>query len=76
MIAQMDPRTEIRKLPPSITRELTYILDYDESWKKLMSIIPKKLTDDCKCDISPHNWPKYNSEHFRYDLDYNFFFDE
>lgn len=72
MISQMDPKTEIRKLPPSITRELAHILDYDESWKRLMSIIPKKLTDDYKCDISPHNWPKYNSENFRYDLHCSF----
>ncbi|ENN70294.1 hypothetical protein YQE_12805, partial [Dendroctonus ponderosae] len=61
-----NPAIEIRKLPPSIIRELALILDYADSWKRLMAIIPKKLSSNgYKSDISPTNLPKYNSEHFK-----------
>ncbi|XP_076250194.1 uncharacterized protein LOC143190027 isoform X1 [Rhynchophorus ferrugineus] len=62
----MDPKLEIRKLPPSIVRELGLILDYADSWKRLMSIIPKQLSSSTYvADIKPDNLPKYNSEHFK-----------
>lgn len=62
----MDPKLEIRKLPPSIVRELGQILDYADSWKRLMSIIPKQLSSSTYvADIKPDNLPKYNSEHFK-----------
>lgn len=58
--------TEIRKLPTSNVKELAYILDLNESWKKLMAIIPKVLQKDLyECNISMHNPHKYNSEHFK-----------
>ncbi|KAF7281454.1 hypothetical protein GWI33_004745 [Rhynchophorus ferrugineus] len=40
----MDPLLEIRKLPPSVTTHLSYLLDYGSQWKHLMAIIPKKLS--------------------------------
>lgn len=62
----MESNVEIRKLAPSNVRELTKILEYGDSWKKLMSIIPKTLQDDTfECNLSVHNLRKYNSEHFR-----------
>lgn len=65
-MTQMDPALEIRKLPPSIIREFAQILDYADSWKRLMAIIPKKLNpNNYICDVKPDNLPKYNSEDFK-----------
>ncbi|CAH1105593.1 unnamed protein product [Psylliodes chrysocephalus] len=62
----MDQSLEIRKLLPSQIRELASILETHELWKRLMTIIPKTLDKyDFQCDITAHNHPKYNSEHFR-----------
>lgn len=62
----MDQSLEIRKLPASVIRELVHILEYADSWKRLMSIIPKALTrDNYECRISMHNLPKYKTEHFK-----------
>ncbi|XP_018324435.1 protein Tube [Agrilus planipennis] len=62
----MDPKLEIRKLQPSSLRELTQILEYGDSWKELMAIIPKTLDkNNYSCNISCENPPKYNSEHVR-----------
>ncbi|CAG9760082.1 unnamed protein product [Ceutorhynchus assimilis] len=62
----MDPDIEIRKLPPSVVREFSSILDYDDSWKRLMAIIPKQLSKNgYNSDISADNLAKYNSEHFK-----------
>ncbi|KAF5292636.1 hypothetical protein FQA39_LY13969 [Lamprigera yunnana] len=58
--------TEIRKLPPSSLRELVQILEYNESWKKLMDKIPKVLEKDrYECPLHKNNLRKYRSEHFR-----------
>lgn len=60
---------EIRKLPYSHQKELAHILDYNESWKKLMAIIPKILEkDNYECNVSITNPHKYHSEHFKYVL--------
>ncbi|CAH1984877.1 unnamed protein product [Acanthoscelides obtectus] len=60
------PSLEIRKLPPRHVKELTLMLETHELWKRVMSIIPKKLEkENFKCDITPHNPRKYTSEHFR-----------
>lgn len=62
----MDPSLEIRKLPPSVIKELVNTLEYAEYWKRLMSIIPKTLEkDNYECKVTIHNLPKYKSEHFR-----------
>lgn len=63
----MDASTELRKLPTSVIRELVETLEYAESWKRLMSIIPKTLSRDTyECKLTTHNLPKYKSEHFKY----------
>lgn len=51
--------TELRKLKPAELYILSQILNISDSWKKLMAIIPKD-------DMS--NLPKFNSEHFRYNI--------
>lgn len=62
----MDSNTEIRKLAPSHIRELAKSLDYGDSWKRIMSIIPKTLYKECyECNLSVNNLPKYSSEHFK-----------
>ncbi|KAF2880644.1 hypothetical protein ILUMI_25538 [Ignelater luminosus] len=62
----MDISMEIRKLPYSHQKELANILDYNESWKKLMAIIPKILEkDNYECNVSRTNPHKYHSEHFK-----------
>lgn len=61
-----DPKLEIRKLPPSVTRELARLLDFADYWKDLMAIIPKQLSSTTfVADVKPDNLPKYNSEHFK-----------
>lgn len=50
---------ELRKLRPAELYILSQILNISDSWKKLMAIIPK--------DDMP-NLPKFNSEHFRYNI--------
>nr|XP_023027872.1 uncharacterized protein LOC111515905 [Leptinotarsa decemlineata] len=50
---------------------LCSILDQNDQWMCLMSIIPEFLQENnYRCDISDYNPPKYDSEHFRilYDL--------
>nr|CAH7725077.1 unnamed protein product [Callosobruchus chinensis] len=60
------PSLEVRKLPPRHVKVLTSMLETHELWKRVMSIIPKKLEkENFKCDITPHNPRKYNSEHFK-----------
>lgn len=49
--------TEIRKLRPAELYKLGQILSIQNSWKKLMAIIPKD---------NGSNLPKFNVEHFRY----------
>ncbi|XP_023022089.2 uncharacterized protein isoform X1 [Leptinotarsa decemlineata] len=62
----MDPSTEIRKLGPKDVTMLSSILDQNDQWRCLMSIIPEFLQrNDYRCDISDNNPPKYDSEHFR-----------
>lgn len=62
----MEASLEIRKLPTSVIRELVETLEYAESWKRLMAIIPKTLNrDNYECKITLHNLPKYKSEHFK-----------
>lgn len=62
----MDCHLEIRKLEPSHIRELANTLDDGDSWKKIMSLIPKTLEKSIfECEISNTNAPKYNSEHIR-----------
>lgn len=64
-IYMMESSLEIRKLPPSALGELVKILEYNESWKRLMAIVPKHLEkNNYDCLIDRFN-PKYNSEHFR-----------
>jgi interleukin-1 receptor-associated kinase 4 len=61
----MEPSLEMRKLPSSLTAELVQILELQESWKKLMAIIPKTLLkDNYKCDVDLNNPARYRSEHF------------
>jgi hypothetical protein len=58
----------MRKLPSSLTAELVQILELQESWKKLMAIIPKTLLKDnynYKCDVDLNNPARYRSEHFQ-----------
>jgi hypothetical protein len=56
----------MRKLPSSLTAELVQILELQESWKKLMAIIPKTLPkDNYKCDVDLNNPARYRSEHFQ-----------
>nr|CAI5841302.1 unnamed protein product [Callosobruchus analis] len=60
------PSLEVRKLPPRHIKVLTSMLETHELWKRVMSIIPKKLEkENFKCDITPHNPRKYNAEHFK-----------
>lgn len=62
----MHSSTEIRKLPPSALRELVIILEYNESWKKLMDRIPKTLEKDkYECPLHINNLRKYRTEHFK-----------
>ncbi|KAJ8966963.1 hypothetical protein NQ314_003185, partial [Rhamnusium bicolor] len=62
----MDPSLEIRKLSPRCVRELVQILETHELWKRLMSIIPKKLEKyNFVSDITLENQHKYHSEHFK-----------
>lgn len=62
----MDPSTEIRKLAPSHVRNLVDILEYADSWKKLMCKIPKTLEKThYHCKLERNNLPKYHSEHFK-----------
>ncbi|XP_066251387.1 interleukin-1 receptor-associated kinase 4-like isoform X2 [Euwallacea similis] len=56
---------EIRNLPPSITAELTKILDEADLWKRLMNNIPMRLNHSYRCDITAANVRKYNSDDFR-----------
>ncbi|XP_060527848.1 interleukin-1 receptor-associated kinase 4-like [Cylas formicarius] len=66
MFTQMNSSLEIRKLQPGYVRELAQILEYAESWKRLMAIIPNHLgSNTFVCDIKIDNLPKYNSEHFK-----------
>lgn len=70
----MDPTTEIRKLSRSIALELVQILEYADSWKRLMAIIPRKLEKNVfECAVNRNNLHKYNSEHFRYVYNYSIF---
>lgn len=63
----MDASTEIRKLTPSQIRELAKTLDYGDSWKRIMAIIPNNLyKDNYECSLTRDNLPKYHSEHFKY----------
>lgn len=63
----MDISTEIRKLTPTHVRELALALDYGDSWKRVMAIIPNTLfKDNYECDLLRDNLPKYHSEHFKY----------
>lgn len=62
----MEASLEIRKLPPSVVGELAKILDDADLWKRLMSIIPRKLSSTSyHSDITTINTPKYTSEHFK-----------
>lgn len=62
----MDIKTELRKLNAGSLFALVQILEYDESWKRLMAIIPKTLTlDNYESRIAINNLPKYNTEHFK-----------
>lgn len=62
----MDLKTEIRKLKKIDLLNLIQILEFDDSWKLLMAVIPKTLSlDTFECKISLHNLPKYNSDHFK-----------
>lgn len=62
----MDPTVEIRKLPIEVRSELIKLLEVQESWKKLMAIVPQNLIkDNYICDISPNNPAKYHSEDFQ-----------
>lgn len=62
----MDLAVEIRKLKPSHVEKMASSLDYGDSWKRLMDIIPEKLeVNSYICDVSPANPRKYHSEHFR-----------
>ncbi|XP_063921679.1 interleukin-1 receptor-associated kinase 4-like isoform X2 [Zophobas morio] len=60
----MNVELEIRKLPLAVKFKIVEYLEEEESWKKLMSIIPCFLTNDYQCDISLNNPPKYQSQHF------------
>ncbi|XP_044267145.1 putative receptor-like protein kinase At1g72540 [Tribolium madens] len=56
---------EIRKLPLDIRSRLISLLELQDSWKKLMAMIPETLLlNNYKCDISHNNPAKYRSEHF------------
>ncbi|KAF5278784.1 hypothetical protein FQR65_LT15512 [Abscondita terminalis] len=58
--------TEIRNLPPCSLKELVLILDYNESWKRLMDRIPKTLEkDNHECLLHKNNLRKYRTEHFK-----------
>ena len=48
---------ELRKLKPAELYKLAQILHIQDSWKKLMAIIPKDDDSDL---------PKFNIEHIRY----------
>lgn len=62
----MNAKTEIRKLSPGSLFKLVQILEYDESWKRLMAIIPKTLDmETFEAKIAINNLPKYNTEHFK-----------
>lgn len=52
---------ELRKLKPAELYKLAQILCVQDSWKKLMAIIPKDDDSDL---------PKFNIEHIRYSLKY------
>nr|XP_008198086.1 PREDICTED: protein Tube isoform X3 [Tribolium castaneum] len=61
----MDPSVEIRKLPLDVRSHLISLLELQDSWKKLMAIIPQTLSlNEYKCDINFNNPAKYRSEHF------------
>lgn len=49
-----EPSLEIRKLRPVELYVLASILNISDSWKKLMTIVPKQ-----------ENVPKFNSDHIR-----------
>ncbi|XP_041970897.1 interleukin-1 receptor-associated kinase 4-like [Aricia agestis] len=49
---------EIRKLNADVLCDLIDILEVDNDWKRLMSLVPKNIE-------SLHFEPKYNSEHIR-----------
>ncbi|XP_060525911.1 protein Tube-like [Cylas formicarius] len=59
----MDPCLEIRKLPPSATKELARILEYADSWKTLMAVIPATLEADA--DFAAAHRTRYNSDHIQ-----------
>ena len=61
----MNINLEVRKLPLAEKSRIVEYLEEEESWKKLMSIIPSTLTEDYRSDISLNNPPKYRSEHFQ-----------
>lgn len=55
---------ELRKLPVDELCNIVNILEINNDWKRVMSIIPKELNSD-------YFEPKYNNEHIRY-VFYNF----
>lgn len=56
--------TEIRKLTPTYSLELSRILH--DNWKLIMSKIPENLQKHhYKCKVEDTNLPKYNAEHIR-----------
>ncbi|KAG5898273.1 hypothetical protein JTB14_008617 [Gonioctena quinquepunctata] len=62
----MDSSTEIRKLTAKDREGLFSILDQNEQWKCLMTIIPKTLEHNTyKCRIPPKNPCKYNADQFK-----------